>query len=71
MALTVKQANWTAHKQGERALRAMGLHKRRGVAVTVPEPRKRTPCTCGHTAKHHKQTGRCRRGCTCKGGIRE
>ena len=23
------------------------------------------PCTCRHTAKHHKQSGRCRKGCTC------
>lgn len=23
-------------------------------------------CTCTHTMKHHKVTGRCRKGCECK-----
>jgi hypothetical protein len=23
-------------------------------------------CTCTHTAKHHKQSGRCRKGCDCQ-----
>jgi len=23
-------------------------------------------CTCPHTAKHHKVSGRCKRGCACQ-----
>lgn len=23
-------------------------------------------CTCTHTPKHHKASGRCRKGCECK-----
>jgi len=26
-------------------------------------------CTCTHTLKHHKSSGRCRKGCECKAAL--
>jgi hypothetical protein len=43
-----------------------------GVRVPVAQ-RKKYPCTCTpvkHTRKHHKKTGRCKKGCQCKAGMR-
>lgn len=28
-------------------------------------------CTCGHTKKKHKQSGRCRKRCTCDWALRK
>jgi hypothetical protein len=28
-------------------------------------------CDCGHTSKHHKQTGRCRKDCVCDWAARK
>jgi hypothetical protein len=68
--MTPKQAAWDIYKALQRAER----HVTRGVGVTIPEVRKKVPCTCpgpkAHTAKHHKKSGRCRKGCDCKAGVR-
>lgn len=29
------------------------------------------PCTCQHTLKKHKRSGRCRKGCTCDYALRK
>jgi hypothetical protein len=29
------------------------------------------PCTCPHTRKKHKQSGRCRKGCDCDFALRK
>lgn len=63
---TVKQAEWIKHK----AEQWMERKQTRGVPVTIAEVRKRTPCTCIHTLKHHTKTGHCRPGCECNAGIR-
>lgn len=55
MALTVKQQIW----DGQKILNAMDRLKDRRVAGPAGA-RKKRPCTCGHTRKHHKKTGRCR-----------
>jgi hypothetical protein len=54
--LSVKQALWDGVKAQNRIDRKAG----RGVATTVATVRKKNVCKCGHTAKHHKKTGRCR-----------
>lgn len=41
----------------------------RGVAITIPTPRKKIPCVCVHTRKHHTKTGHCRPGCKCPAGA--
>lgn len=63
---TVRQAAWIKHKAEQRFERT----QTRGVAVTIAEVRKKTPCTCIHTSKHHRKGGGCRRGCDCNAGIR-
>lgn len=63
---TVKQAWWEKHKLEARLERQTS----RGVATTIAEVRKKTPCVCVHTSKHHKKSGRCRPGCDCAAGVR-
>ena len=43
-------------------------NRRRGVRAPA-ERRQKVSCTCPHTPKHHKKTGRCRRGCDCAAGA--
>jgi hypothetical protein len=52
---TIKQADWLKHK----AEQWLERKQKRGVTTAV-EPRRKVACTCIHTAKHHKKTGRCR-----------
>lgn len=53
---TTKHAQWLLYKEQCRQERK----QRRGVTTTIAEVREKHPCTCGHTKKHHKKTGRCR-----------
>lgn len=52
---TIKQADWIKHK----AEQWLDRKQKRGVTTAV-EPRRKVACTCIHTPKHHKKTGRCR-----------
>lgn len=54
--LTLKQAMW----EGQKLINRMERRMPRGVATTIATVRKKPPCTCGHTRKHHKKSGRCR-----------
>lgn len=36
-----------------------------------PQVRRKMECTCVHTPKHHKKSGRCKGNCLCQAGIRE
>lgn len=54
--ITIKQAKWEITKALNRRFRK----EPRGVATTIATVRKKRPCTCGHTMKHHKKSGRCR-----------
>lgn len=63
--MTDKQDAWNTYKAAQRAERETP----RGVAVTVAQPRKPVYCTCRHGRKHHRASGRCRRGCPCTAGV--
>lgn len=47
--------------------------KRRGIMLRLAKfhtPVKREwDCTCAHTRKHHKSSGRCRGNCSCTAGL--
>jgi hypothetical protein len=48
--------------------------RRRGIMVRIAKIEKfpkREPwnCTCSHTRKHHKRSGRCRGSCSCTAGA--
>ena len=64
--MMTKQGWWLLHKIQQRLERK----QTRGVPVTIAEVRKRVACTCVHTAKHHRKSGGCRKGCDCQAGIR-
>lgn len=61
-----KQAAWSTYKAQSLADR---LALRRP-SVTIAEVRPPRNCTCDHTPKKHKQSGRCRKDCTCTAGAR-
>jgi hypothetical protein len=58
--LTPQQRKWKRLKAMQLPLRMRGPigHRRK------------IPCTCVHTPKHHKKSGRCRGNCKCQAGIR-
>jgi hypothetical protein len=60
-------------KQGAQRRKWAVLKKIRALPPQrIRPPRRRVvECTCVHTPKHHKKTGRCKGNCQCQAGIRE